>query len=140
MNHFLLTRFVQMNDHLKIADPMIERIKKLVALSPDLFTARQELQCQRLASQLIKKFGSGFEGMDQKIPRFIVVDEHNELFRPSRDGTIPADDPQLQHFARGGWEAWLSCAARRIQSSFHECLVERATRLSSCRRSRKKTQ
>ena len=101
-DRFLLTRFTQMNSHLNMEDSILEDFKELAAIKPHLCTDRQDEQIRRLASQLLRKFGSGFEGMDKKIPRFIVIDEHNELFLPNPDGSIAAAEPQLQPFARWG--------------------------------------
>jgi len=82
MSLFFLNQFAELNRHwyLPLNLPFYQEIEEVLSFHSSKLTNEQEKQSVVLQRQLLDKLKTGFKG-SPNVPGFIIIDEHNELFR-----------------------------------------------------------
>src|SRR3989338_4064039 len=90
MSLFFLNQFAELNRHwyLPLNLPFYQEIEEVLSFHSSKLTNEQEKQSVVLQRQLLGKLETGFDGRPN-VPGFIIIDEHNELFREDIPGTAP---------------------------------------------------
>jgi hypothetical protein len=95
MSLFFINQFAELNRHwyLPLNLPFYQEIEEVLSFHSSKLTTEQKEQISALHRQLLKKLETGFDGRPN-VPGFIIIDEHNELFRMKGN---PPQSPSDRH-------------------------------------------